>query len=144
MSSTLRLSIIMVFFLATTALGFVAYNMNLPKEVQIVQVTQKAPAPLTPYLVAARPLKAGTLTRDEDFRSEPLDTVPSGAIRDRLGRLLTRLLSGFSKVLAEDLAEQLTRALFGALPEKVRQPDLGQRGRRALENVAAYVGVALK
>ena len=32
MSSTLRLSIIMVFLLATTALGLIAYNMNLPKD----------------------------------------------------------------------------------------------------------------
>src|SRR6476620_7760316 len=80
MSSTLRLSIIMVFLRATTALGFFAYSMNLPKAE--IPVAQKAPAPLTRYLVAARPLKAGTLTRDEDFRSEPLDSVPSGAIRD--------------------------------------------------------------
>jgi pilus assembly protein CpaB len=80
MSSTLRLSIIMVFLLATTALGIIAYNMTRP--VPLAQVTEKASAPLTPYLVAARPLKAGTLTRDEDFRSEPLDGVPSGAIRD--------------------------------------------------------------
>jgi pilus assembly protein CpaB len=83
MSSTLRLSIIMVFLLATAALGLIAYNMNLPKaQVPVVQVTEKASAPLTRYLVAARPLKAGTFARDEDFRSEPLDSVPSGAIRD--------------------------------------------------------------
>jgi len=31
MSSTLRLSIIMVFLLATAALGLIAYNMILPK-----------------------------------------------------------------------------------------------------------------
>ena len=31
MSSTLRLSIIMVLLLATAALGLIAYNMNLPK-----------------------------------------------------------------------------------------------------------------
>jgi pilus assembly protein CpaB len=75
MSSSLRISIIFVFLLATTALGLIAYNvMNQAKPV--------ASTPLTPYLVAARPLKAGTLTRDDDFRSEPLDSVPSGAIRD--------------------------------------------------------------
>ena len=44
MSSTLRLSIIMVFLLATTALGLFAYNMNLPKvQVPVVEVTVKAP-----------------------------------------------------------------------------------------------------
>jgi pilus assembly protein CpaB len=77
MSSTLRLSIIMVLVLATGALGLIAYNMSLPKPV--VQVTENTPAPA--YFVAARPLPAGTLARDEDFRSEPLDSVPAGAFR---------------------------------------------------------------
>src|SRR5690349_11677065 len=82
MSSTLRLSIIMVLLLATAALGLIAYNMNLPKPV--VQVTENAPAPApltVGYFVAARPLPRGTLARDEDFRSEPLDSVPPGAFR---------------------------------------------------------------
>ena len=44
MSSTLRLSIILVFLLASVALGLIAYNMNLPKaQVPVVQVTEKAP-----------------------------------------------------------------------------------------------------
>ena len=43
MSSTLRLSIIMVLLLATAALGLIAYTMNLPKPV--VQVTENTPAP---------------------------------------------------------------------------------------------------
>src|SRR5262249_33235490 len=89
MSSTLRLSIIMVLLLATAALGLIAYNMNLPKPV--VQVTQNTPAPPPPpvpvtvgYFVAAHPLPAGTLAREEDFtvRSVSPDSVPSGAIID--------------------------------------------------------------
>ena len=32
MSSALRLSIIVVLLLATTALGLIAYNMNAPKD----------------------------------------------------------------------------------------------------------------
>ena len=47
MSSTLRLSIIVVLLLATTALGLIAYNMNRPPEIPVVQVTEKAPAPVT-------------------------------------------------------------------------------------------------
>ena len=66
MSSTLRLSIIMVLLLATAALGLIAYtNMN-PKPV--VQVTENTPTPAPPtgrYFVAARPLPAGTEARDE-------------------------------------------------------------------------------
>jgi pilus assembly protein CpaB len=67
MSSTLRLSIIMVLVLATAALGLIAYTMNLPNAV--VQVTENtpAPAPLVGYFVAARPLPRGTLAREEDF-----------------------------------------------------------------------------
>jgi pilus assembly protein CpaB len=91
MSSTLRLSIIMVLLLATAALGLIAYNMNLPKPV--VQVTENTPAPppapppapvTIGYFVAAHPLPAGTLAREEDFtvRSVSPDSVPSGAIID--------------------------------------------------------------
>ena len=41
MSSTLRLSIIIVLLLATAALGLIAYNMNLQKaQVPVVQVTE--------------------------------------------------------------------------------------------------------
>src|SRR5262249_12516047 len=90
MSSTLRLSIILVMLLATAALGLIAYNMNLPKPV--VQVTENTPAPPAPppapvtigYFVAAHPLPAGTLGREEDFtvRSVSPDSVPSGAVID--------------------------------------------------------------
>jgi pilus assembly protein CpaB len=89
MSSTLRLSIIMVLLLATAALGLMAYNMNKP----VVQVTENTPAPppapppapvTIGYFVAAHPLPAGTLAREEDFtvRSVPPDSVPTGAIID--------------------------------------------------------------
>ena len=92
MSSTLRLSIIMVLLLATAALGLIAYN-NMNPSKPVVQVTENAAAPLpTPppapvtigYFVAAHPLPAGTLAREEDFtvRSVSPDSVPSGAIID--------------------------------------------------------------
>ena len=68
MSSTLRLSIIMVLLLATAALGLIAYNMNLPKPGPVQVTENTAPAPLTVgYFVAARPLPRGTLAREEDF-----------------------------------------------------------------------------
>jgi pilus assembly protein CpaB len=91
MSSTLRLSIITVLLLATAALGLIAYNNLMPKPV--VQVTENTPAPppapppapvTIGYFVAAHPLPAGTLAREEDFtvRSVSPDSVPSGAIID--------------------------------------------------------------
>ena len=87
MSSTLRLSIIMVLLLATAALGLIAYNMNLPEVTENTPAPPPAPppAPVTiGYFVAARPLPAGTLAREEDFtvRSVSPDSVPSGAIID--------------------------------------------------------------
>jgi len=122
MSSTLRLSIIMVFLLATAALGLIAYNMNLPK----VQgaVAEKASAPLTRYLVAARPLKAGALTRNEDFRSDPLDSVPSGAIRDTtddrnrlLGSLVRKNLDTGSPITSENVLPRGDRGFLASVLE---------------------------
>jgi pilus assembly protein CpaB len=119
MSSTLRLSIILVFLLATTAFGLIAYNMN---RASVVQVAEKAPAPLTRYLVAARPLKAGTLTRDEDFRSDPLDSVPSGAIRDTtddrnrlLGSLVRKNLDTGSPITSENVLPRGDRGFLASV-----------------------------
>jgi pilus assembly protein CpaB len=76
----------MVLLLASTALGLIAYNMNLPKaQPQAVVTEEKATVPALAtvgYFVAARPLPKGTLTRDEDFtvRSVPAERVPAGAI----------------------------------------------------------------
>jgi pilus assembly protein CpaB len=117
MSSTLRLSIILVLVLATTAFGLIAYNMNLPKPVEQV----KASVPLTRYLVAARPLKAGTLTRDEDFRSEPMDSTPSG-IRDtpddrvRLrGSLVRKNLDTGSPITSENVLPRGDRGFLASV-----------------------------
>ena len=67
MSSTLRLSIIMVLLLATATLGLIAYRMNLPEQIQVTQNTPAPAPPLVGYFVAARPLPRGTLAREEDF-----------------------------------------------------------------------------
>jgi pilus assembly protein CpaB len=119
MSSTLRLSIIIVMFLATAALGLIAYTMNLPKPEPVVQVTENtpapapAPAPLVGYFVAARPLPVGTLAREKDFavRSVPSDSVPTGAILNtpdattRLrGSLVRKFLDAGSPVTPQDIS----------------------------------------
>ena len=113
MSSTLRLSIIMVLLLATAALGLIAYTMNLPTPV--VQVTESTPAaPLTVgYFVAARSLPRGTLAREEDFavRSVPSDSVPTQAILDTpdakvglRGSLVRNFLDTGSPVTSQDIS----------------------------------------
>src|SRR5438034_376058 len=120
MSSTLRLSIIMVLVLATAALGLIAYNMNLPKAV--VQVTENTPAPpTTGYFVAARPLPRGTLAREEDFavRSVPSDSVPTGAILDTpdariglRGSLVRKFLDAGSLVTSQDVLRPRDRGFL--------------------------------
>ena len=123
MSSALRLSIIMVLLLATAALGLIAYNMNLPKPV--VQVTQNTPAPVTTgYFVAAHPLPAGTLARDEDFavRSAPSGSVPSGAILDTpdaraglRGSLVRAFLDAGSPVTSQDVMRPRDRGFLASV-----------------------------
>jgi pilus assembly protein CpaB len=155
MSSTLRLSIIMVFLLATTAFGLIAYTMNLPKaEAPVVQVTEKPSAPLTRYVVAARPLKAGTLARDEDFRSEALNSVPSGAIRDtpedrvRLrGSLVRKNLDMGSPVTSENVLPRGDRGfLASVLAPGTRAISIkvdAETGVSGLINPGDYVDVVL-
>jgi pilus assembly protein CpaB len=151
MSSTLRLSIIMVFVFATAALGLIAYNVNQPNPV--AKVTDKA-SPLTRYLVAARPLKAGTLARDEDFRSEPLDSVPVGAIRDtsedriRLrGALVRKNLDTGSPVTSENVLPRGDRGfLASVLAPGTRAVSIKvdvETGVAGLINPGDYVDVVL-
>ena len=145
MSSSLRLSIILVFLLAATALGLVAYNMNLPKaQVPLVQVAEKAAAPLTVgYFVAARPLPRGTLARDEDFtvRSVPSADVPTGAILDTpdakigiRGSLVRNFLDTGSPVTSESILRPRERGFLAC----VLAPD----SRAISINVDAASGVS--
>ncbi|WP_141342767.1 Flp pilus assembly protein CpaB [Bradyrhizobium sp. USDA 3458] len=126
MSSALRLSIIAVLFLATTALGLIAYNMNQPKEAP-VQVAEKAPtaAPATVgYFVAARPLPRGTLARDEDFsiRSVPRETVPAGAILETPdskaglpGSLVRKFVDAGSPITLQDILRPKDRGFLASV-----------------------------
>ena len=121
MSSALRLSIIMVLLLATAALGLVAYNAFLPKPAaQVAQAT----APVTGYFVAAHPLPAGTLARDEDLevRTAPPDSVPSEAILDSpetkaglRGSLIRKFLDTGALVTAKDVLRPRDRGFLASV-----------------------------
>jgi pilus assembly protein CpaB len=130
MSSTLRLSIIMVLLLAATALGLIAYNMNLPKaqvvQAPVVQVAEKAPEPVAiGYFIAAHPLPRGTLARDDDFtvRSVPSSgRVPEGAILDTAdgkiglrGSLVRNFLDTGSAVTAKDILRPRERGFLASV-----------------------------
>jgi pilus assembly protein CpaB len=82
MTSSIRLSIIMVLVLATVALGFLAYNAMLPQRVEpVAQAAPAAPVAMG-YLVAARPLRVGTLAHEEDFKAARPSSAPGNAIPD--------------------------------------------------------------
>jgi pilus assembly protein CpaB len=148
MSSTLRLSIIMVFLFATAALGLIAYNMILPKaQVPVAQVTENTPAPAPPtvgYFVAAHPLPRGTLARDEDFtvRSVPSsESIPAGAILDTAdakiglrGSLVRNYLDTGSPVTSKDILRPRERGFLAS----VLEPD----SRAISINVDAASGVS--
>lgn len=145
MSSSLRLSIIFVFMLATVALGLIAYNMNMPKaQVPVLEVAEKAPAPTVGYLVAAHPLPRGTLARDDDFtvRSVPSsDAVPAGALLDTAdvkiglrGALVRNFLDTGSPVTSKDILHPRERGFLAS----VLAPD----SRAVSINVDAASGVS--
>jgi pilus assembly protein CpaB len=131
MSSTLRLSIIMVLLLATAALGLLGYNMSLPKPLPVVQVTENTPAPppapvTVGYFVAAHPLPAGTLAREEDFtvRSVSPNSVPSGAIIDTpevriglRGSLVRTFLDTGSLVTSQNVLRPRDRGFLASVLE---------------------------
>jgi pilus assembly protein CpaB len=145
MSSSLRLSIIFVFLLATVALGLIAYNMNMPKaQIPVLEVAEKAPAPTVGYLVAAHPLPRGTLARDDDFtvRSVPSsDAVPAGALLDTAdvkiglrGALVRNFLDTGSPVTSKDILHPRERGFLAS----VLAPD----SRAVSINVDAASGVS--
>lgn len=130
MSSALRLSIIMVLLLATTAFGLIAYNMNLPKAQPPapLQVTETTPAPAAPptagYFVAARPLPKGTLAREEDFtvRSVLPERVPQGAILETPesraglpGSLIRKFVDAGSPVTLQDILRPRDRGFLASV-----------------------------
>jgi pilus assembly protein CpaB len=128
MSSALRLSIIMVLLLATTALGLIAYNMNLPKAQPQApaQVTEAAPAAPTTagFFVAARPLPKGTLAREEDFtvRLVPPERVPQGAILETPeskaglpGSLIRKFVEAGTPITLQDVLRPRDRGFLASV-----------------------------
>lgn len=128
MSSALRLSIILVLLLATTAFGLIAYNMNLPKQVPVMEVKEQGQRPAPPstvgYFVAARPLSKGTLAREEDFtvRSVPPESLPAGAILETPdskvglpGSLVRKFVDAGSPITLQDVLRPRDRGFLASV-----------------------------
>jgi pilus assembly protein CpaB len=130
MSSTLRLAIITVLLLSTTALGLIAYrSMNQPVPQASPETT---PAPFTAvpsrgYFVATKPLRVGTLAKEDDFKFTPLTPgkdPPSEAILEapdaiaRLrGSLVRRFLDTDSPVTSKNIVRPHDRGFLASVLE---------------------------
>jgi pilus assembly protein CpaB len=127
MSSTLRLSIIAVLLLSTTALGLIAYSsMNRP----VAKDPPETPAPLTPvasegYFVATKPLRVGTLAKQDDFKFIPLtpgkvapsDIEGRDAIARLRGSLVRRFLDTDKPVTSKDIVSPQDRGFLAGVLE---------------------------
>lgn len=129
MSSALRLSIIVVLLLATTAFGLIAYNMNQPKQAPVAVAEQAPAAPAAApatvgYFVAARPLPRGTLAREEDFavRTTAPEQVPAGAILETPdskaglpGSLVRKFVEAGAPVTLQDVLRPKDRGFLASV-----------------------------
>lgn len=114
---SLRMIVLGLILLTAAGLGLVAYQAAQPPQVREVQVTPTpaAPAPtMGKYLIAGRPLPAGTLARDEDFRSVDmaLDKLPEGALADTpeiRAELRGALIRSYTEVRQPITAETVLR-----------------------------------
>jgi pilus assembly protein CpaB len=121
MSSALRLSIIMVLLFATAALGLVAYNASLPK--QVAPDAQSVPAPVTvAYLVAAHPLHKGALVREDDVAVHSAPSAPTGATLDTpearaalRGSLVRKFLDKDAPFTPEDVLSPRDRGFLASV-----------------------------
>lgn len=127
MSSALRVSIIVVLVLAATALGLIAYSVNLPKDPVVADVIAEKPQvarATVGYFVAARPLSKGTLARDEDFtvRQAVSDHVPAGAILETPdtkaglpGSLVRKFVDAGSAITLQDILRPKDRGFLASV-----------------------------
>ena len=121
---SLRLVVIAMMVTTAMALGMIAYRMALPPAVTMLQMPAPVPLPTAGYLVAARPLPAGTLARDEDFnvRTVRPDEVPQGALSmgpDVLvsirGGLIRRYLDAGAPITFADILRPRDRGFLAAV-----------------------------
>ena len=123
----MSLRIVVAALILTTALtlGMMAWRLTQPAH-PVALATQAAPPPplMLKYLVAAHPLPAGTLTRDEDYgvKSAIASALPAGAIVDSpeargtiRGALIRRYLDAGTTITAEDILRPRDRGFLAAV-----------------------------
>jgi pilus assembly protein CpaB len=138
MSSGLRFSVIALMVTTVLVLGMITYNLTRPAAP--IQMSTPAPLPLplpitTDYLVAAHPLPAGALTRDEDFVAKPLtlDKTPNNGFADTpesraslRGALIRNFVDTGSPVTVSDVLRPRDRGFIASvLREGYRAVSIG-------------------
>jgi pilus assembly protein CpaB len=124
MSASLRFLVIAVLLMASLVLGVMVVNMTRVNQAP-VQVSQEAPAPLmVSYLVAAHPLPAGTLIKDDDLatRSEQSDAMRGNLMADTpesrnglRGSVLRNYLDAGAAVTAADVLRPRDRGFIASV-----------------------------
>jgi pilus assembly protein CpaB len=81
-ASSLRIGVVALMLTSATALGMIGYQSLHPLQVSLPVQQAVLPPTTVGYIVAAHPLPAGTLARDDDFvvKSVPPADVPAAAI----------------------------------------------------------------
>jgi pilus assembly protein CpaB len=121
---SLRLVVLALILTTAAALGLIAYQFAAPIQAPAArQATEIVPLAVG-YLVAARPLPAGTLMRDDDIavKLDATGVVPSGAVRDSpeartslRGALLRRYLDAGVPVKINDVIRSRDRGFLATV-----------------------------
>jgi pilus assembly protein CpaB len=84
MSISIRLMVVAMMLVTAAALGMIGFELVRPAHVSVAVSSAPPPPVQSSYYVAAHPLPAGTLARDEDFtaKSVPVAELPANAIID--------------------------------------------------------------
>jgi len=118
----LRVLLFGVLFLGLAGFGGIAWVSLRPAETPVADAP--APPAKAMFLVAARPLRAGTLIKPEDFASQEmeLEAAPAGARRDTrearaelFGAMVRRSLPQGDPMLAEDVLRPGDRGFLAAV-----------------------------
>ena len=121
MSSTARFIVITVLIVTTLGLGGVLYNLTRPIA-PVAQAVEPDPAPFLPkLLVAAHPLPAGTLARDDDFVAKPMASSSEGfpdtpeALASLRGSLIRKFIDTGTLITAADALRPRDRGFIASV-----------------------------
>ena len=125
---SLRLVVSIMMIITATTLGMIAYRFSAPMPAPVGATADNAPVlPLRlGYIVAARPLPAGSFIRDEDLaiKSVPSSEFPADAITDQpdnqanlRGAMVRRFVDAGTMITQADLLRPRDRGFLATVLE---------------------------